>query len=130
MKKWAISVSIVTLAAILCAPLGYAQEIEVTIQVSPSTLVLDGPGKYVTVHADISLSAVDTAKPVTLNGVDASSVFADDCGDLVAKFEQAAIENTVDKPSDTLTLVGTTVDGVTFSGSDTVMVKDSNSKKK
>ena len=125
MKKWAVYVSIIALGAVVFAPLSYSQEeVEnVVIQVSPSALILGAPGARVTVHADIAYSAV-VGSSVTLNGVPAVATFADDCGNLVAKFAQEEIEAIVAPPSATMTLVGTRVDGVTFSGSDTIMVKD------
>ena len=130
MKKWAVFVGIVTLAGIICAPLGHAQDeqdLTVAIQVSPSMLVLGSPGKWVTVHADIPFGAVDTSLPITitLNGVmiKAVSCFADDCGDLVAKFELEIVQEFAERPSAALTFAGTTRDGAAFTGTATIRVK-------
>jgi len=47
-----------------------------------------------------------------------------DCrGELVAKFDEAAVKAIVEPPSATLTLTGMTIDGDEFSGSDTVKVR-------
>lgn len=130
MKKWAVFVGIVTLAGMTCAPLGHAQEeqdLVVAIQVSPSMLVLGSPGKWVTVHADIPFGAVDTSRPITitLDGkrIKAVSWFADDCGDLVAKFELEIVQEFAKPPSAELLFEGTTWDGAAFTGTATIRVK-------
>ena len=56
------------------------------IAVSPSTLVMGSQGVWVTVHADVPYRVVDCAS-VTLNGIPVKAAFADNQGDLVAKFE-------------------------------------------
>jgi hypothetical protein len=92
-------------------------------QVSPNTIVLKSKSTVgVTVHADIALRLV-SPESVRLNGLEPYAVFADSRGQLVAKFDIDAVEHIVSKPSTTLTLTGVTVDGDTFSGSDTVAVK-------
>lgn len=100
------------------------------VAVSPQLLILGvAQGGYVTVHTDGLPFSQVVGSSVTLNDVPAASVFADDCGDLVAKFKEAEIEALVSPPSAVLTLAGVKTDGTTFSGSDTVKVIASKKKK-
>lgn len=95
---------------------------DVLVTVSPSTIVLGcDKGSMVTVHTDIALSAVDRTS-VELNGVPAAYTKSDNCGNLVAKFNQEDIEAIVAPPDATLVLTGMTIDGFPFSGADTVRV--------
>lgn len=91
------------------------------IVVAPSTLVMGSQGVWVTVHADIPYVSVDGAS-VTLNGVPVTVTFADNQGELVAKFQIDAIKGTVDPPSAVVELVAHTYAGGVFSASDTVRV--------
>lgn len=91
------------------------------IVVSPSTLVMGSQGVWVTVHADIPYSIVDGAT-VTLNGVEVSATFADNQGELVAKFQIDAIKGTVSPPSATVELVAYTYAGERFAATDTIRV--------
>ena len=88
---------------------------------SPSTLVMGSQGVWVTVHADIPYRIVDAAT-VTLNGVPVTATFADNQGELVAKFQIDAIKGTVSPPSAVVELVASTIYGDTFRGKDTVRV--------
>ncbi|UCE61304.1 MAG: hypothetical protein JSU63_06065 [Phycisphaerales bacterium] len=95
---------------------------DIVIAVSPSTIVLGcDKGSSVTVHADIPFASVDRAS-VEMDGVVPYLTKADNRGDLVAKFNQQAIEAIVAPPAFTFTLTGVTVGGEPFSGSDTVRV--------
>jgi len=100
---------------------------DIYLKLSPDALVLGGPGVWVTAHTDIAFSSVDGTS-VALEGVEAVSVFADNRGQLVAKFRQADIEAIVSPPDATLTLTGLTVDGVRFAGTDTIRVMESKQK--
>ena len=82
-------VSCVALGAMLvCSGAVLAEDpVVIDIQVSPNVINIQAPVPSVTVHADIKLSLVAVKDGVTLNGVSASSIFADDCGNLVAKFD-------------------------------------------
>jgi hypothetical protein len=94
----------------------------ITIQVSPSTLLLKASqGGRVTVHADIPFSVV-VKDSVKSNGVPAVSVFPDDCGNLVGKFNEVLIKKDLAPPSADLTLTGMTKDGDPFIGIDNVQV--------
>jgi len=96
--------------------------LDIQITVSPNTIVLGcDKGSLVTVHTDIALSAVDRTS-VELNGVPALFTKSDLQGNLVAKFDQAAIEAIIAPPKATLVLTGVTKDDTPFSGTDTVRV--------
>lgn len=99
-----------------------APVITVPIQVSPATIILKAPCQWVTIHADIAYSTVD-ASTVAINGLDAEAVFADNCGDLVAKVSFESIVDGLTPGQTTITLTGVTKDGIAFSGSSTVPVK-------
>ncbi len=88
-----------------------------------------------TVHTDLDFPTAEEGVVVeivaTLNGLTAVSVFADDCGDLVAKFRLSELKPTLEAGDEELTLAvevtytdplpgGETV--VTYEGSDTVRV--------
>ena len=92
------------------------------MMVSPQTIVLSKIAA-VTVHTNIPEVTVDNST-VTLNGVAAIDVWADDCGHLAARFLVADLGL---EPADevTLTLSGTLVgdDGETFAAEDVVRVK-------
>ena len=98
------------------------EAMEVHIDISPATLVLDSPGTWVTVHAQISLSAVDT-QSVTLEGIVPDVIKADNRGELVAKFGRETIASIVSPPEATLTLQGLTAAGEPFAGTDTITVQ-------
>ena len=99
--------------------------LSIAIKCSPATVILDAirSGDCLTVHADIKFRDVDTTLPVTLNGLEAYATFADNRGDLVAKFTMTDLAGLLAPPTTTLTLVGSTKGGVTFTGTDSVRVK-------
>lgn len=99
-----------------------ASDLVVSIEIAPATLVLDSPGTWVTVHAEIGFSEVDHPT-VALEGVSPVYVKADNRGDLVAKFARDDIVSIVAPPEATLTLRGLTVSGASFSGTDTIVVQ-------
>lgn len=104
-----------------------AQE-TIDIQCSPSVVVLGSvaAGDCLTVHADIPYSAVDTDAGVFLNGVAAYATFADNRGDLVAKFDLTDMKALLTPPATVLTLTGTAIVDelvtVEFTGADEVRV--------
>jgi hypothetical protein len=113
-------VSLVALGAMLVGSTSLAQD--VAIKVSPNVINLAASSTWVTVHTNIPFSSVDPDQPVTLNSIPATSCFADDCGNLVAKFDAEVIKAELEVGEVTLTLTGTTISGGVFSGSDTVKV--------
>lgn len=95
---------------------------DVVVAVAPQTLLLSSvQGGEITVHATIAYSKVDKSS-VTLNDIPVKWTKADSRGELVAKFDEAAVKAIVSAPSAVLTLKGVTVDGEAFEGSATVRV--------
>ncbi len=97
---------------------------EISIEVAPRTLNIDSDGQVVTVHTDIAYWEVDVSS-VFLNGVLISSWKADNRGNFVAKFlmdEIKTLDGLVIDGYNTLTLLGATVDGTSFVGSQEIMV--------
>ena len=94
--------------------------------ISPSTLVLSSEGWGLTVHVAVPYSQV-AASTVNLDGIVPLFTFADDCGDLVCKFDREdifAYVGEVDEPTEmTMTLYGGYVGGGDFSGTDTITVR-------
>jgi hypothetical protein len=126
-------VSIVSvLALVVLASAAKAEERIVPIYVSPSTINLQWKGESVTVHAEIPYSQVVSAT-VTLDGIPVKATFADNRGDLVAKFGvddvKTFLQNIVKPSMVRLTLAGETTDGRAFSGTDLVKVIDVSGKK-
>ncbi|HUU46398.1 MAG TPA: hypothetical protein VM118_11770 [Acidobacteriota bacterium] len=103
----------------------------ITIAVSPSTLVLASIGDWVTVHAEISYGAV-THETITLKCDQCSVtlspdvVYADDRGELVVKFDRETVKSILEpitkRTMVQFTLSGDKTDGGTFAGSDAVDV--------
>jgi hypothetical protein len=128
MKKALIPV--VISAALLALPLwiGHAFEnktsdIVVPIVISPNVVNLLSQGTWVTVHAEIPYSTVDVqTATVTLDGIEAVSTFADDRGDLVAKFDLDTVKSKLLPGTATLVLSGMTKEGKSFSGTDSIKV--------
>jgi hypothetical protein len=96
------------------------------VAVSPQTMILDAEQGSVSVHTSIPFSSVDKTKSVTLNGVEAIYIKADDCGNLVAKYDEFEIKAIISPPAEVMVLKGFYTGGGTFSGSDTVRVIISN----
>jgi len=106
--------------------LSYGEEIDVAIDISPATLNIQSCGTVVTVHTDISYSAV-AFTTVYLNGVAIKSWKADDCGYFVAKFsmdEIKMLDGLIIGDYNTLTLLGLTTDGEPFVGTNDIRVID------
>jgi len=124
MKRLVVSVGVFVAVLGLFAVHGLSDgsDLTVNIKVSPHVIALRSKSTWVTVHVDIPYSRV-AVSTVTLNGVSARLCFADDRGDLVAKFSAAKIKAIVSPPKATLVLSGATKDEVPFSGSETVAVK-------
>ena len=108
-----------TAAALLSVSLiVIAQE---SVAISPQTLNLDQfAGSEITVHAAIDYDAAAVVTLASEDGgtIDAVVTFADDRGDLVAKFSLEDVKEIVDEGNNTLALL---VDGRDI-GSDTIRV--------
>ncbi|MCG3179643.1 MAG: hypothetical protein BIFFINMI_01984 [Phycisphaerae bacterium] len=128
----------VLLVAVLCLALGITADQalsrsgaqgpapaggDLAITLSPATFNLAAPVDWITVHTNIPLSQVD-ADSVTLAGLAADQVFADDRGNLVVKVDADSVAEIVQPPSATLTLALVTVDGVAMQASATLAVID------
>ncbi len=126
-----ITISVFGMVALLVAFVSVAQALyEIEIDVSPNVLNLQNQGEVVTVHTDISYSAV-VGSTVTLNDVEISHWKSDNRGNFVAKF---VMEEIKDLPLNigelnTLTLIGETSDGIQFSGSQDILVVNNIPKK-
>jgi hypothetical protein len=127
MRKIVASIAAV-LATVVLAAAVQGQELIVPIVISPSTINLQSEGTWVTVHAEIDYSDVVGAT-VTLDGITVKSTFADNRGELVAKFAVGDVRAIVQPGSVELTLAGATRDGGTFSGTDMVRVISVQAKK-
>jgi hypothetical protein len=103
-----------------------ADDVEIGIQVSPSTILLNWKAKgdvRVTVHAEVSFRLFDTEDiQVELGGIPASYIYSDARGDLVGKFEYALVKDLVGPGTATLSLKATAKDGTVYHGSDEVRV--------
>jgi hypothetical protein len=124
MKKTIINTCIITIVLGLAGtvfsnnrtddPLGVA--------VSPQTLLLGcDQGGYVVVHTKIPYGSVDRTS-LELIGVAVSWTKFDDCGNLVAYFDEDAVKAIVTPPTEVMTLTGVLKNGVPFEGSDPVRV--------
>jgi len=123
-----VAAVVLTMAAFTFGPGVQADDGTVTIVVSPNVVYLASQGVWVTVHADIPYSSVGDAT-VTLNGVDVHATFADNRGDLVAKFCLDEVKEILEPDAEnTLTLLGETEDGGSFSGTDAIRVIDRNGR--
>ena len=96
---------------------------EITIDVSPNVLNIQSKGTVVTIHTDIKYYEVDFTS-VYLNDILIQSWKSDDRGYFVAKFSMDEVK---DLPLsfgnyNTLTLIGQTRAGDTFSGSQDILV--------
>ena len=94
---------------------------------SPASIMPDSETPYMTIHTDIMLFAV-ARDTLELSGIPASSVFADNHGNLVAKFRMEDVKGIVSPPRTTLVLTGLTIEGEPFEGADTVAVVVPNGK--
>ena len=125
MSRFIASLAVVSLALVLFSGAAYSNartDDPLGVAVSPQTLLLSSDqGGEVSVHTAIPYGAVDRST-IELNGVAVAWTKADSCGNLVAKFDEAAIKAVASAPETIFTLTGLYDDGEPFSGSDTVRV--------
>ena len=107
----------------------------INITVSPSTLVLSRDICCVTVHSNISLILMtedeldSLSASLRLSGPEDDPITpylikADDCGDLVAKFDGTDVKTIVGvEPGEVELTLRFTISGESFSASDTIRVK-------
>ncbi len=128
MKRTSIAAAVCgALFVLMLGPgIAFGQTYDDPVIVSPSTISMDSKGVWVTVHAAVPFSLVNDAT-VTLNDIPVEATFADDRGDLVAKFYLNNVRALVESGTKSLTLTLVAVDSsgtVVFSGSDIVRVVD------
>ena len=101
-----------------------ADETPIDITVAPSTLNLSYQGPCVTVHTNLAYTdEVEDNFDWCLNGVDATCIYSDSRGYLVAKFDVATIAAVVAPGDVTMTLTGE--NGIiAYEGRDEVRVID------
>lgn len=111
--------------ALLSGAGAFAESSAIDVQVAPGTILIGAEqANQITVHAAIAYSVVDS-ESIDLNGVAPVSTWADDRGELVARFSPVDVEALpeVQALGDVvLTLTGLTDAGDVFSGSDVVRV--------
>jgi type IV secretory pathway protease TraF len=122
MRKCIVGVCAICLIAAVSVGIAFAMDIG--IQVSPNVIVLRSQTHALTIHTTIKMSAVASGTVVLNDAIAPTSTYADDRGYLVAKFDMDDVKGIVSAPTEILTLTGTTTDGETFQGSETVQVKD------
>lgn len=120
------SVALLLAAACLMPAVASGEDdapLAVTIQVSPNVIAMRSQGTWLTIHVDIDYSPESSAT-ITVGGgnIDASSVFPDDRGDLVAKFPLKDVKAAIGNANSITILITGTTGGVSFSGEQTVRV--------
>ena len=114
------------MAALPAPAEGPTDDVEIGIQVSPSTILLNWKAKgdvRITVHADVSFRLFDTNDiQVDLGGITASYIYSDARGDLMGKFPYALVRELVGHGTATLSLTAVAKDGTVYYGSDDVRV--------
>ena len=112
------------LVGIFCAVLVLSSSaFALEIQVSPQMLVLSSSGGKLTVHTDVPYATAESVS-LTVEGVSIdASVFADDCGNLVAQCTKEAAKEAIGdfEGKTTTAAVALTVDG--DSDEETIRVK-------
>lgn len=83
--------------------------------------------RRLTIHADIPYRLVDRATvwlEAPNGSLRAATTFPDDRGDLVAKFRMRDLISRLEttEPTHDLTLIGSTLAGISFAGTDTVRI--------
>ena len=101
---------------------------KISIKITPNTLNLKSQGKWVTVHAGIPCSMV-AEESVYLEGIQNAFIEADNCGNLVAKFDREAVMDNVSTGCVWLTLTGETICKEPFWGTDAIRVIEEKRKK-
>jgi hypothetical protein len=120
--------------ALVCVLMGAAAvlaggTIPISIKVSPHVIVMRSPTAQLTVHTNIPYGTVDRNSVelgIEPNGgsLNPLRTFADDRGNLVAKFDLDVVKTMVSADYATFTLGGYTTSEARFEGSETVQVKD------
>ena len=121
---------LISIAAIVAMTVFAGSQLTATeITVSPNVINIASEAEVVTVHTDLAFGFVVGAT-VTLNGVPIDYWKSDNRGNFVAKFVASDVKGKVAPGTATLELEGETMDGESFSASDTVQVINIIPKKK
>ena len=119
---------VILLSSMAYIGIAFADEDTIEIQIAPATLNLEFEGPWITVHTNITFAEVNTSTleltALEFDSISAVSTFADNRGNLVAKFDSADVKEIVAPPEETLVLTGETLEGDSFTGSDTIRVID------
>jgi hypothetical protein len=91
------------------------------IMLSPATIVL-AKVTDLTVHTNCPAN-LDDLVSIDLDGVEPAEVWANNCGDLVARVEVEDLELDPEQEEVALTLTAVYADGTTFAATDVVRVK-------
>jgi hypothetical protein len=130
---------LVLAAAIICAVPAQSQALEINIDVSPNTLIIQSNSTVLTVHTNINYYAVN-APTVTLDisAVDFDPLpiswwKADDRGNFVAKFAMSSVKAQLgpedyNKPA-TFTLAGEKTTGEQFWGTQVISIVSNEPRK-
>lgn len=141
MKTRSMVVAVLCVVACLCVTSAFSARAGkdggtggFAIYVAPGTIATNAQCTWVTIHTDVSFSSVvltGDAKPAAaVDGkvVTIQRMFADDCGNLVAKLAFAEVVDIVETPAAvvelTLTLKDADPEDDPLSASETVPVKD------
>jgi hypothetical protein len=115
---------LMTLALAVLQMPAQCHALDIAIDVSPNVLNIQSQSTIVTVHTDIDYNLVVGAS-VLLNGVAIDWWKSDDRGNFVAKFvsdEVKTLDGLIMGDYNTLVLIGETIDGVAFEGTQDIMV--------
>ncbi len=125
MYRHTLSLLVVLLVSLCVAAL--AADFVLSVTVSPNVLILRAPTNWITIHTNLALSAVERATvevAVDGNPLPLAAIFADSRGQMVIKIAQDEVDPYVEPPHATFVVSGYTKAGLSFEGSDTIVVKD------
>ena len=125
MRKAALLIAVVVAISVFTLCNAMAQD-EVRITVSPKSLAISSVGNKVTIHSNIPAGTVNVSTlELSIDGIGSLapiSTFADDRGNLVAKFGMNDVKSMVTVPRAEFTLTGVYFSGGSFSATDVIKV--------
>ena len=125
MRKASLLIAVVVALSVLTLCSAMAQD-EVTITVSPKNLAISSTGTKVTIHSNIPAGTVNVSTlDLSIDGAGSLApiaTFADDRGNLVAKFDMGEVKIMVTVPSAEFKLTGDYFEGGGFSASYVIKV--------
>ena len=121
-RKFApLCLTVLLLALAATSALAAVETLE--IDVAPQVLQLNAQGTWLTIHTNLPLAEADAGTVLLDGSLAPSQVFADDCGNLVAKFPMTDVKPYVTDDQHTFTLSVDTTAGTTLVAEDTVTVR-------